>query len=510
MSRPRSLAVFAAACLAAVACLVAVAAAATSARAATSAGASDPWRVQVVQTNAGLTQHLSPLPDRRFGRAATGAGPVVRVNAGLGYQRVQGFGGAITDSSAWLIERDLSPTARQALMTELFGVGGIHLDFVKVPIGASDFTHNGVPYSYDDLPAGESDPTLAHFSIGHDRAYILPALQQALALDPATTFLATPWSPPAWMKTNGSLDNNFNQGLLRPADYGAWAAYFVRFIQAYRAAHIPIGSVTVQNEPGVGTLYPGLDFPAADEAAWITQDLAPALARAHLHVKIYGNDLGWGATTTFASAAASGPAARDLAGLAWHCYYGAPSVMSAFHAASPRMDQIIDECSPGISPTPIAEIAISSLRSWASVVSLWNLALDPTGGPAQLPNHGCEGCQGIVTIDPAHGTVSLGATYDQIGQLSKFIAPGAQRIDSSNFVTYRYPGKGLNVVSPGHHDVAVRNPDGSLVLVAYDNSSSPVSFRVAWKGRSFGYRLPAGATVTFEWNRPASAADARR
>jgi glucosylceramidase len=408
----------------------------------------------------------------------------------------------MTDSSAWLIEQDLGPAARGTLMAELFGPGGIHLDFVKVAIGSSDFTHDGQPYSYDDMPAGQSDPGLAHFSIAHDQPYILPALRAARALNPAAEFLATPWSPPAWMKANRSLDNNGNGGTLLPGDYGPWAQYVVKFIQAYAAAGIPIGALTLENEPGVATLYPGLNISPADEASWVLHNLGPALVQAGLHPRIYGGDLGWGPTAEYAAATAGGPAAHALSGLAWHCYYGSPGVMTQVRQIDPGLEAILDECSPGITPTPISEIVISSLRNWASTVALWNLALDPTGGPAQLPNHGCMGCSGLATIDPRTGQATLRPAYYQLGQASAFLAPGAQRIASPTFVRYRYPGPSVNVVTPGLDDVALRNPDGSLVLIAYDNASRAVRFAVAWKGRTFSSRLAPGATATFVWNRP--------
>lgn len=462
------------------------------------AQAIDPYRVEVVQTSADLAQRLTPLASFDFGRQRGASAPVIRVNAAARRQRVQGFGAAMTDSSAWLMEQDLAPAARQTLMSDFFGAGGIHLNFIRVPIGASDFTHTGQPYTYDDLPPGQTDPALRRFSIAHDQAYILPALQQAEALNPAIDLLATPWTPPAWMKANRSLGNAADRGTLLPGDYGPWAQYIVKFIQAYQAAGIRIDALTPQNEPGVPTLYPGLNLSAASEANWVVHDLRPALARARLSPRIYGADLGWGPTTTYAAATAQGKAARVLAGLAWHCYFGAPTSMDADGA----LDSIVDECSPGLTPTPISEVVISSLRNWASTVALWNLALDPSGGPAQLPNHGCKGCSGLVTIDPRTGIVTPRLAYYQLGQASAFVAPGAQRVASPTFVHYRYPGPGVDVATPGLDDVALRNPDGSLVLVAYDNSTRPIQFSVAWKGRAFSYRLAAGATATFVWNRP--------
>ena len=467
------------------------------------ARAVDPYDAQVVQTSADLSQRLALLPDIEFGSARVGREPTVAVNAGVRYQRVGGFGAAMTDTSAWLIERKTSAAARAALMSQLFGAAGIRLDFVRVPMGASDFTWNGRPYTYDDVPAGQSDPGLRHFSIAHDLAYIVPALRQAKASDPDTEFLASPWSPPAWMKGNDSLGNAGNRGTLRASAYGPWGRYFARFIQAYRRAGVPIGAITPQNEPGAPTLYPGLNFSAASEADWIAGDLEPALASAGLHPKLYAGDLGWGPNSNpFMSTAIFGRAAGALSGISWHCYFGAPGVMNEFRQAAPRLDQIVDECSPGgTSPTPTSEIVIASLRDWASTVALWNLALDPQGGPVQIPNHGCPACVGLATINE-DGAVSLTRSYYQLGQASAFVDPGALRIASGHFVSYTYPHPGVNVVTPGLDDVAFRNPDGSLVLVAYDNSTVATRFAVAWRGRALGYDLPPGAMVTFVWNRP--------
>jgi glucosylceramidase len=465
------------------------------------AAGTDPFEVQVVQTTATLSQSLTALPDLEFGSARAPREHVISVNAGVRYQQVHGFGAAMTDSSAWLIEQQLPAEARAGLLKALFGRGGIALNFVKVPMGASDFTRNGKPYTYDDLPPGHTDPALSHFSISHDQAYILPALREARSLRPAAEFLATPWSPPAWMKSNHSLGNANDHGsLLRRYD-ASWAAYFVKTIRAYSAAGIPISAITPQNEPGTATTYPGMNFSPAAESSWLLRYLRPALRRAGLKTRLYGGDMGWGPAYADSSLSARGAVRSALSGVAWHCYYGAPNVMSRLHQADPALDEIVDECSPGISPTPISEIVISSLRSWASTVALWNLALNLTGGPAELPNHGCPGCEGLATINPQTKTATLNQNYYELGQASAFIAPGAQRISSGNFVTYRYPRPGVDVATPGLDDVALRNPDGSIVLLAFDNSSAPMTFAVAWRDRTFSYTLPAGATVTFVWNR---------
>jgi glucosylceramidase len=385
-------------------------------------------------------------------------------------------------------------------MQDLFGASGIHLNFLRVPMAGSDFTVSSDPYSYDDMPAGQTDPSLSQFSIAHDLPYIMPALQVALAVNPRLQILANPWSPPGWMKTNDALDNTNDQGTLLPSAYGRLADYFVKFIQAYESNGVPISAITPQNEPrtsGSGTSYPGLTLPEPDEANFISQYLQPALERAGLHPKIYGNDLSWD-KLMYADSLASGPAAGDLNGIAWHCYFGSPTVMSQLQQTAPGLDQIADECSPEIRNFGAPEYLISTLRNWASVVAVWNLALDPQGGPHGTA-YGCPGCTGVVTIDEQSHTVSFGSEYYQLGQVGAFVQPGAVRIDSPNFVTYGLNSSNIETVSPGLDDVAFLNPDGSRVLIAYNHSTAPISFGVESDGNYFAYTIPPQAMTTFTW-----------
>jgi glucosylceramidase len=461
----------------------------------------DPDDAEVVQTTANLSERMTPLHDLEFGTSPVQGMPVIHVNDQVRYQRIRGFGAAMTDSSAWLIGQELPASTRATLLGSLFGAGGIHLAFVRVPVGASDFTRNGRAYSYDDLPPGRSDPKLSRFSIAHDDSYILPVLRQVRAVNAGIEMLASPWSPPAWMKSDRSLNNANHQGTLLASDVGPWARYLVRFLQQYSHAGVPVAAITPQNEPTQATTYPGLELPEASEADWTRKDLEPALAAAHLHPGVYGNDLGWGPRGTgYAKALASNHALK-LSGIAWHCYFGSPRVMSTVHSMAPGLDEIVDECSPGITPFATSEIVIASPRNWASTVALWNLALDPHGGPVQPPNSGCGPCTGPATIDEHAHTVKLGLDYYQLGQASAFVAPGAQRVQSENFVTYDYKRPGVNPVTPGLDDVAFVNPDGSHVLVAYDNSTQPIQFGVEWNYLTVTYTVPARAMVTLVWDR---------
>jgi glucosylceramidase len=470
--------------------------------------------VQVVQTDPGLSQKLavqSPLP---LSTLVPSGIPVISVDQDERYQQFAGLGAALTDSSAWLIERGLTATVGLALMTALFGEPGsrnalgvpaLHLEYLRLAFGASGAMTVGAPYSYDDLPFGESDPTLSDFSIAHDLQYIIPAVKQALVINPKLEILANPWSPPAWMKTNDSLDNPNAQGSLLPSAFGPFAGYLVKSIEAYEGAGVPIAAITPQNEPSsgqLGTAYPGLTLPEPDEADLIDTYLRPALRAAGLDTPIYGGDLSWDSLPYAAGLSSSG-----VTGIAWHCYYGSPVAMTQLHEQQPGLDQIVDECSPEVRPVGTPEFLISSLRNWASAVLVWAVALDAAGGPIQ-PGNDCVGCTGPVTIDEQTGTVSLRTEYYQLGQVTSFVEPGAVRIGSQSQVRYGVSSLGYETATPGLDDVAFLNPDGSTVLIADDNSQVPITFGVESDGRYFTTTLPPRAMTTFVWR--LSAADGAR
>jgi glucosylceramidase len=397
----------------------------------------------------------------------------------------------MTDSSAWLLYDVLAPAQRAAAMSALFGPCGIDVDHVRVPIGASDFTATGAPYSYDDMPLRQTDPSLAHFSIEHDAAYILPALRMMLALNPNVQILASPWSAPAWMKANDLLDNGDFRGWLLPTRYQTYADYLVRFLEAYAGAGVPVSAITPENEPGTDTAYPGMNL---DEDSFLTAYLAPALKAAGLTTSVYGLD---SSGLADGEDMLSGPVRNSIAGLAWHCYLGLEQ-MSTLHALDPSASLIMDECSPGIVAYPTAETVIAAARNYAQAIELWNLALDPAGGPKQ-PAFGCYPCSGLVTVQESTGSAALNLNYYQLGQVSKFVQRGAVRIASDRWVSDFSNADKTYGVTPGLDNVAFLNPDGSKVLVAYDNATQPVRFQVAWQGRGFVYTLAAGATVTFVW-----------
>src|SRR5579859_3378003 len=446
--------------------------------------------VNVWLTTSDGRNQLTAQPDLTFTSDSQNAdASTITVNERQQFQQMVGFGAAVTDSSAWLMYTRMSTSQRNDLMKRLFDpVNGIGISFVRIPMGASDFSVNG-PYSYDDLPPGQTDPTLSKFSINHDTAYILPILKQALALNPSLKFMANPWSPPAWMKTNGSMygTSNGHIGTLIPSDYGPLAQYFVKFIQAYQAQGIPIYAITPQNEPGYAPdSYPGMSFPATDESTFIKSYLSPALKQANLHPRLIPYDHNWD-NPNYVKTLLGDPATnRDIAGISWHCYLGSSTVMSAIHALYPTKDVYETECATGASVTPIStnDLLMQSVQNWAKTVELWNIALEANHGPH---NGGCPDCLGVVTVDPNTGSVIYSNDYYLIGHFSKFVVPGAYHIGADTLGSLT--------------GMAFKNTDGSKIVVAYNGGPSSSTFKVRWNGSQFfTYTLPAGATVTFKWS----------
>jgi glucosylceramidase len=455
------------------------------------AAGADAGAVGVWVTSPDLREALSPMPVVSFGPVIPGV-PTIEVSDAIRYQEIIGFGSAMTDSSAWLLYDELPSATRAAAMGALFGPSGIGLNYVRVPIGASDFTATGVPYTYDDVPAGQTDPSLADFSIAHDQAYVLPTLRMMIALNPAVELLASPWSAPAWMKANNALDNVGYAGVLEPQSFAAYAAYLLAFIRAYANAGAPITAITPENEAHTPTLYPGMDL---DEDGFVTHSLVPMLRAAGLRTMVYDLD---GSSLQAAEGMLSDPTVRDaIAGIAWHCYAGLEQ-MSQLHALDPAAGMIMSECSPGIVAYPTAETVIASLRNDAQAVDLWNLALDPSGGPKQEAP-GCTPCSGLVSVSEQSGAASLNLNYYQLGNVSEFVHRGARRISSDRWVSDFANPNGSYGVTPGLDNVGVENPDGSKVLIAYDNSSQPITFQVGWRDQAFSYTLAPGATATFVW-----------
>ena len=497
--------------------LIAAASAATGTVAsadAQSAGANAPGATpsaHVWITTADGTDKLTDLGTVPFSTAPTSVQTVV-VDPTQTFQTMTGFGASITDASASVLYT-LPAAQRAQTMASLFSPhGGDGLDYLRQPIGGTDMVATG-PYTYDDLQAGQSDYAMTHFSIAHDETQILPLLREAEHLNPQLQIMASPWSPPAWMKDSGSLLSG--RLIASPQIYHAYALYLLKFLEAYRAEGVTVNAITLQNEPQNrhSDTYPGTDMPSWQEAA-VIEDLGPLLAAAHLHTQIFAYDHNWSEASgdiantppdetadinDYPQQVLSTPAARYVSGVAFHCYSGDPSAMTAFHLQYPNMKIEETECSGSESADPAntfsdtlkwhaRNLEIGSTRNWSSTVVNWDLALNQDNGPHV---GGCGTCTGVITVGPGD-TVTDNAEYYALGQLSRFVQPGAVRIGSTSFGTTGWNGE--------VEDVAFRNPNGETVLVAHNENDNPQAVAVQEGPWRFVYTLPGDSVATFVWH----------
>ena len=446
-----------------------------------------PHRVETYLTTPDRAKLLSHEPDLRASAAPSTPGtPTIEVDPGRAYQEMVGFGAALTDASAWLIWHKLGPARRDSLLRDLFGPEpGAGFSFVRLDMGASDFALR--QYSYDDMPPGQSDPTLSRFSIAPDTAETIPILKRALEINPRLAIMASPWSAPGWMKTTGSMI----KGTLRVDAYDAYAEYFRRFVDAYAARGIPIYAITVQNEPHYEPAdYPGMRLDPPARAKFVGEHLGPLFARAGIRTRILDWDHNWDEPQSPLAVLADSTARRYIAGVAWHCYAGNVSAQGPVHDAYPDKDAYFTECSGGDWAPKftdnlawmVSNLIVGSTRNWSRGVLMWNLALDENHGPH---TGGCGNCRGVVTIDSRDGTITRNEEYYALAHASRFVRPGARRIESTALPTL--------------DNVAFRNPDGSRVLIVLDADSTARAFTVRERERVFSYTLAPGAVVTFRW-----------
>ena len=454
--------------------------------------------VQVVETYGDQSRLLTPRsPGLAFAPGSPAGSPAytISVDSNTIYQQMDGVGASLTDSSGWVLWNKLTAAQRDDLMRSLFDpTTGIGIGMLRQPMGASDFSASG-DYSYDDVPAGQTDPNMQNFSIAHDQAYLVPLLRQALSINPSLKIHALPWSPPAWMKTTGTM----NGGSINGTAFPALAQYFVRFIQAYQQQGIPIYAISMQNEPLYSTgNYPTAYVVSGDEANFIGHMLGPALAAAGLgNIKIFGYEHNWDNIQYPEALLADAAASQYLAGSSFHCYAGDVSAQSAVRQAYPAKDIWFTECTGTVGSNFAGDLAwnaenllIGATRNWARGITLWNLALDQNAGPQ---NRGCPSCRGIVTVDYSVSPplITRNVEYYVLGHLGKFVQPGAYRVDSNS------GGSG------SIEDVAFGNPDGSIVLLVLNAAAASTTFAVTWNSGSFTDTLPAGAVATYEWAVPA-------
>lgn len=446
-------------------------------------------KASVWLTTGNQTKLLSKESDISITAVTETNTPTITLHVDEKLQEMEGFGAALTGSSAYLINRKMSQSQRRALLKDLFSVDeGIGISYLRMTIGASDFSLED--YTYDDMPAGETDFDLAHFSISKDEVDVVPVFKEILLFAPDISIMGSPWSAPAWMKTNGSLKG----GKLKPEAYDVYARYFAAYIDAYENEGIAIDAITPQNEPLHFTAgYPCMEMQAGEQLDFIKNHLGPIFEAEGIPTKIISYDHNWD-NTQYAISILNDPAAKQyVAGSAFHAYGGNVSAMSVVHNVHPDRGLYFTEISGGEWATNfsdnlqwnMANIFIGSTKNWSKNVLLWNLALDENHGPT---NNGCQDCRGVVTINAANGSVTRNVEYYSIGHFSKFVRPGAFRISSTAFDA-----------STNLDHVDFINTDGSRVVVVSNSGAEGRSFTVRSDEGQFTYHLPGASVVTIVW-----------
>lgn len=405
------------------------------------------------------------------------------VNPVLLRQEMDGFGFALTGGSALHIH-NMSATNRDNLLTELFDYtdNNIGASYLRVSIGSSDLDEK--VFSYNDLPAGQTDVDMEHFTLDEDRKHIIPVLKEILQINPDIKIMGSPWSPPVWMKTNGSSIG----GSLKPVYYDAYAKYFVKYIQEMANEGITINAITVQNEPLNPFNNPSMLMPADKQAAFVKNSLGPALQNAGIQTKIIIYDHNADRPDYPISILDDPEAKKYIDGSAFHLYGGDISALSTVHNAHPDKNLYFTEQwigAPGDFADDlkwhVRELIIGASRNWCKTVIEWNLAADENQDP-HTPG-GCIQCLGALTI--SGNKVTRNPAYYIIAHASKFVRPGSQRIYSTT--------------TPAFPNVAFKTADNHIVIIVLNNGNSEESFNILVDDEAIHSSLSAGAVGTYVW-----------
>ena len=404
----------------------------------------------------------------------------IRLNPGRTFQEALGFGASLTDAACYMINQ-LSPAAREQLLHELFHPSEMGLSVSRLCLGSSDYATKA--YSYDD---GGPDPGLGRFSIGHDRKYILPILLQCRKVNPDLFLLGSPWSPPGWMKANGSMLG----GSMRKKHFASYAQYFVRFLQAYAAAGVRVDAVTTQNEVDTDQdcRMPACLWGQEYEIEFISRHLGPQLGRNDLATKIWILDHNYNLWGRAICTLDEPGVAKYVDGVAWHGYAGTNDMMTRVHDAHPGKHMYWTEGGPHYTDpayltnwTQWSATFSGILRNWARCIIGWNLALDEKG----RPNIGPFTCGGIVTINSTTREVVRSGMYWALSHYSRVIQRGARRFESEGSLE-------------GVSHVAFANPDGTCAAVL-TNAGADRTARLRLAGRVVDVALPADSVTSLTW-----------
>ena len=399
------------------------------------------------------------------------------------YQEIDGFGYTLTGGSAMHINQ-MSDSARTALLEELFGTGEDQLgvSYLRLSIGASDLDE--APFSYNDLPVGETDENLERFSLANDTVHLIPVLKEILEITPDIKILGSPWSPPAWMKDN----NDTRGGSLKEEYYPVYANYFVKYIKALEDEGIEIDAITIQNEPLHPGNNPSLLMLAEDQAEFIKNHLGRAFEENNIDTKIILYDHNADRPDYPISILDDPEAAQYVDGSAFHLYGGKIEALSEVHEAHPDKHIYFTEQWVG-APGDFAQemswhtenLIIGATRNWSRNVLEWNLAADENQEP-HTDRGGCDRCLGAVTI--TGDEVTREPAYYIIGQASKVVRPGSIRVASNEPENIR--------------NVAFKTPEGRIAVIIQNTSEEEKTIKVQAGEKEVVLQLAGGAVGTLK------------
>ncbi len=421
----------------------------------------------------------------------------VTLNPGRRYQEIDGFGAAVTGSACYNLLR-MSAANRQKLLREIFDtVSGLGYSYIRISIGASDFSLE--EYSYCD------DPGIENFNIHElDKRDLIPVLKEILAINPTIKIMGSPWSCPRWMKVNNLSERqpylSWTSGQLNPACYQDYATYFVEYIKAMEAEGIPIESITIQNEPLNRGNSMSLYMTWEEQAEFIRTALGPMFENAGINTKIiifdhnYNYDNIADQVDYPKKILAIPEAAQYIDGTAFHAYGGEKEEMLDIHNAYPLKNLYFTEMSigswnysfEGDLIWSMRELGIGTLNLFNKAVIVWNLLLDENGAPNR-PG-GCTTCYGAIEISSSdYATLDRKSHYYVIGHLSKTISPGAVRIGYNGFST-----DGLIMT-------AVENHDGTYGVVMLNENSNSIKMTLEDGNHSFPFTIPPKSIASCRW-----------
>ena len=405
--------------------------------------------------------------------------PTIMVDETKTFQTIEGFGGAFTDAAS-LVFAKLPRESQDKFISACFDPdSGNAYNLCRTTINSCDYSDE--MYSYDDV---DRDKNLENFTIAHDLKYRIPLIKRAMEMAKGNLKLfASPWSPPAWMKTN---NNMLYGGKLKQEYYHTWADYFCKFIKGYEKVGVPIWAVTVQNEPMAVQVWESCIYTANEEKDFVKDHLGPAFDKNGLDsVKIMIWDHNRGIMYQRAQSAFEDPkASQYIWGTAFHWYVGEHfNNVRIIHDAFPDKKILFTEGSvAGSWPAAynLAENVINDLNNWAVGWVTWNLLLDQDGGPRHTG--GLEGSN-IITADLHTGSVIFNPAFYVFGHFSRFIKPGAKRIACTS--------NDDNLIA-----TAFVNPDGKIVAVVDNKKDCDEKFQLWINGKALKGILPKEGVIS--------------